>query len=659
MKGRFRGLRWVTVAALALPLLALLPATAANAVTGAVSTTDNPGWADTYDSYTNVACLNGKGVNCNIYEDKRDVWLSGLPVSASLGAGDYFFAVLSPGGQPNPNDCAPLKANNDPANLSDTTPCETTTTGAGDTWQDREFSVDGGGTITYSGPHDFDSTNNKIQAFPYDDTPNNGGVYILAVCAVPDNPTSPPGGPGVKPSDCKYDAFKVVESGGGGGGPEACAPTITKDAAGTNDREYTWSISKTASAPTTVTTDTGQSVTFHYAIKVTHDSGEVQNVKVTGGIQVFNCNTNEDGSTAPMDISGVTDALSGGATQDCDVTLPGGGTPTFPMTLTDAETDFAYECDLSDLPSSQLDNTATVTWDTQLITFSDNSTATLDGGSADFLFEKIKFTETALDDCVTVTDDKATADTSDDVTLGTVCVGDKNEVDNGDGTFSVSFPTYDLTFTGPAASTCVDHKNTASFTDNSDPVHNGSADATVTVCSFGPRFTPGYWKNHLGKSSNPNDCAGLALPSGTSCSSNGPWTKAWANTSQWKCLGGVDNCTGVTTSPGYTGFKVNSILLAAKVFSAMSCSFSGNAANQNQQAIGCLAGHLLAAKYNRNINGSNPCINSTITAADALLAGILYAGPTGNYKGISSATRASAISLKSALDAYNNGGGCH
>src|SRR5438105_3233929 len=58
------------------------------AVSGAVSTTDNPGFADPLGTqpYTDQACLNGKGINCNIYLDKRDVWLSGLPISASLGS---------------------------------------------------------------------------------------------------------------------------------------------------------------------------------------------------------------------------------------------------------------------------------------------------------------------------------------------------------------------------------------------------------------------------------------------------------------------------------------------------------------------------------------------------------------------------------------------
>ena len=67
------------------------------------------------------------------------------------------------------------------------------------------------GEITsYSGTHlfDTDETDNnekKIRAYPYANTTNPGGVYILAICHLGVNGTSYP----VDPRDCKYDAFKV------------------------------------------------------------------------------------------------------------------------------------------------------------------------------------------------------------------------------------------------------------------------------------------------------------------------------------------------------------------------------------------------------------------------------------------------------------------
>jgi hypothetical protein len=125
--------------------------------------------------------------NCNIYSAKKYVWLNGGPVSANLGLGEYFFAVLEPGGQPNPND-------NNAKNLSSSY----------DAYTNRTFQVTETG-ITYGGSHDFYEPGPSIRLFPYDDTSNNGGVYILAICSL-DN-----GGYPVDPKDCKYDAFKVKE----------------------------------------------------------------------------------------------------------------------------------------------------------------------------------------------------------------------------------------------------------------------------------------------------------------------------------------------------------------------------------------------------------------------------------------------------------------
>lgn len=91
----------------------------------------------------------------------------------------------------------------------------------------------------------------------------------------------------------------------------------------------------------------------------------------------------------------------------------------------------------------------------------------------------------------------------------------------------------------------------------------------------------------------------------------------------------------------------------------MNCSSS-----KPNDAIGCLAGHLLAAKLNV-ANGADSCIAPTITAADNLLKAIhltsgtpnpkAYSGPTGNYSKITTADRNLAITIKTALDRYDNG----
>lgn len=190
----------------------------ATSFTGAIYTATNPAFDDSPDLGTDHdLCHNAKdsapAIDCNIYMSKQFVWLSGGPVGKGLPDGTYVFAVLAPGQQQDPNDCTDK-------NLSDITPappCTTNNSGAGDTWQHRVFSVSSG-TITYPAAtyqngHTF--ANNMIRLMPYDDTPNSGGEYTLAVCQLPATPVGD-SGPGVVPSDCKYDNFKVIT-------PENCA----------------------------------------------------------------------------------------------------------------------------------------------------------------------------------------------------------------------------------------------------------------------------------------------------------------------------------------------------------------------------------------------------------------------------------------------------
>lgn len=148
-------------------------------------------------------CKNGNpGVNCNIYNGKEYVWLNGGPAANGLGPdGEYFFAVLEPGGQPNPNDAGPIPALGG-KNLSDDY----------DAYTNRTFTVTDGEVSAYGGTHDFDSGTPGapqldgqppfIRLAPYADTTNPGGVYIMAICSLAD-------GYPVDPRDCKYDAFKV------------------------------------------------------------------------------------------------------------------------------------------------------------------------------------------------------------------------------------------------------------------------------------------------------------------------------------------------------------------------------------------------------------------------------------------------------------------
>ena len=497
---------WSFAAAFIALMMLPLGAAANQPVSGAAFTTVN----ESVDGTGH--CKNGNpNVNCNIYDGKEFVWLNGGPSTAYVGDGDYFFAVLEPGGQggnDNPNDGTPK-------NLSDDH----------DAYTNRTFSVSSG-TVSYNGSHDFDS--NKIRLMPYDDTSNPGGVYILAICSLAD-------GYPVNPSDCKYDAFKIQE-----GEIEPGLPlTITKDADGAYKNMYTWTITKDVDK--TIVKQVGGSVTFNYTVSVTHDSGTISDVKVTGTISVFNPNVDDQNNTVPVSGVDVTDTLSDGTV--CDVTS---GTD---VTLTQFETHFAYSCDLTGLPQGQLDNTATVTWPEQ---FLDNG-ALLDPGSDDFTFSDISFTENAIDECANVTDTHAG-------TLGTVCVGDANPTEF----------TYSRTIAVQPG--CVSYDNTATFTTN-DTEATGSDSETVTVC--GPArtgaLTIGFWKTTNGQGLIKTYCQNPALANylkglggGSGPFSNAPTTS---------CNDLANYVSGILTSASAT--DMNKMLKAQMLGSALDVWFSG------------------------------------------------------------------------------------
>src|SRR4051794_5148303 len=413
-------------------LVILLSTTAASAgVTKAVSTTTNV----TAPS-GNGACLNGgpstatdDPTNCNIYSAKEDVWLSGLPTS--LKDGTYFLAVLDPGGQNDPNDGSPALLSTDSQAA-------------------RTFTLSNG-QITGASTHQV--FNNRVQLTPYADTPNPGGVYILAVCAYTGSP--------VDPSSCKFDAFKVQTS----NVPviNAAPLTIVKDANGAYDNTFGWTITK--SVDKTTVKQIGGSTTFNYAVTAGHDSGSISNVTVAGTITVFNPNH------GAVDGVEVTDVLSNGTV--CAVT---GGSN---ATVTNGDNEFAYSCDLASKPQLQLDNTASVTWPEQAV----SPDGPLIEGRADFTFSNVPFTENAIDECTNVNDSYA------GVLGNPVCVGDANPK---------SFA-YSRIIPVPVNG-CQSYDNTATFTTN-DTAATGSANQTVSVC--GPAatgaLTIGFWKNTNGQ----------------------------------------------------------------------------------------------------------------------------------------------------------------
>lgn len=151
----------------------------------------------TFDA-TQGGCLDSpNGINCNNYESKDDVYMSGGPVAGGLSDGSYYFTVCEPGFQ---NGCFIEGAE---GNLSDTTAGTTACdNGSGDDASNRTFTVGSHLVSSYTGTHGTGTSPNGqfiIQLMPYDDTCNEGGVYILAICAVG----------ATRPNACKYDAFRI------------------------------------------------------------------------------------------------------------------------------------------------------------------------------------------------------------------------------------------------------------------------------------------------------------------------------------------------------------------------------------------------------------------------------------------------------------------
>jgi hypothetical protein len=179
----YRKLGMIALTSVALALV--FPATASaqtEPLSGAIFTTD----------------VTGVPVNLNIYDAKEDVYLNGGPGinapdgAAGLPAGTYSFQVTSPSGKT-------LLSTDDVS-------C-------------RQFTVDASGRIQSVAPSgacahntgiDGEDLGITVQLFPFDDTPNNGGVYKVWVtptelldCDAPGNKHC------FVPADSKTDNFKV------------------------------------------------------------------------------------------------------------------------------------------------------------------------------------------------------------------------------------------------------------------------------------------------------------------------------------------------------------------------------------------------------------------------------------------------------------------
>ena len=108
--------------------------------------------------------MNLHQVNCNIYRRMSDVWLSGGPRGnqPALEDGNYFFAILQPGGQHDPRDftlnnlsdmCSADRKGNPSCPSTTARNTKAQEEASGDRWFERMFKVEGGqGQITAVGP---------------------------------------------------------------------------------------------------------------------------------------------------------------------------------------------------------------------------------------------------------------------------------------------------------------------------------------------------------------------------------------------------------------------------------------------------------------------------------------------------------------------------
>lgn len=472
-------------------VLAAPAAFAGSATFTGVSSTDDPSGSP-YGTH----CTHGNpAVNCNAYDGKLFVWLNGGPVSAAFGDGDFFFAVVAPSGQSDPNDGAAKLLSTDP-------------------YTDRSFSVTGG-VFSYTGTHDQvvdandpnDPSGTKVRIGlvgdpdeGYLDSPNGGGVYVLMICRMPDG-TQP-----VTSDNCKSDAFKVTESSNPGGGFKPL--TATKTVTPSHERKVSWGITKSAD-PTLIYSGTPQSSTYTVtATKTVLD----ERWGISGSITVSNANAD------PVQVDGVADNFltdSGLAGTTCTVAPSGGGSYTFPTSVTgNGSLSFDYSCTTTTQPDY-----ATNYVNTADVSYTDDQAQSQ--------------TATAISDSFTFPT-AATLESGSDPE--SVTVSDTNTATGSPGTGTVISDTTTFTYSRTFFNNlCQDYDNTASL--STGP----TADATVTFC--GPNaggLTQGWWQNKNGQQLLKNNI-------GSACTTLNGYVNGYTSPT------GLINVDGTTTKQYSTG----------------------------------------------------------------------------------------------------------
>jgi hypothetical protein len=559
-------MRWLSIRALAracglLALLAtaaafgsLMPASAL-AAGSAGYTTFNPAITD--GGFTG-GCVHGSEVNCNTYVSKADVYINGGPTGGNgLANGEYFFAVLAPGCQ-NGGFLEGANGNlSDETAGSEETGCSDAGEGGGDSVAQRTFTVTNGVISSYSGGHETGTAKNGntiISLAPYDDTPNPGGVYILAICPVGATTAAP----------CKFDAFKVKAA---GECTEDCSGQpliVTKTANAGFERSYEWTISKNVDK--TLVEQIGGTATFKYTVEASETGFKDGKWQATGTISVSNFNS------ASVQLSGITDVISSGGAADpnasCEVeTGTDEGSPVATNGAVSAESvaEFPYKCTYSAAPASEEEtNTVTAGWGEQTLS---NGALLAEGSEAfeiNFAFDNgNEGNPTTVDKEVTIKDSFAGE-------LGKLLATDEEP-------FASGVYHYERTVTVPTFN-CVEYTNTATI----EPTGQ-TAEKTVKVC--GPAktgaLTMGFWQNRNGQGIITGQAKTGTCPSATWLRKLNPFSD----------LGATSTCAQVATYV-YNAIKAasctsttktcNSMLKAQMLATALDVYFSDPALGGNK-----------------------------------------------------------------------------
>jgi hypothetical protein len=558
----------VSAALAPLAISALQPASALAAGNAAYTTFDPA----IEDGGSTGGCAHGSEVNCNSYVSKPDVYLNGGPTGGNgLADGEYFFAVLAPGCQ---NGGFLDGAN---GNLSDTTAgtsesgCSDTGSGGGDPVSNRTFSVSEGAISAYGGTHATGTAKNGneiISAFPYDDTPNPGGVYILAICPVGATSAAP----------CKFDAFKVK----GSGEPQPCQEanecpglTVVKDANPAFTREFNWSIEKGVDAcQVTLLNPNGCQTThaektLHYTVTVTKDEGTDGGWEVTGTITILNANEHE--TATGVSVSDVVTDPSNEQAGACDIEGSGEATYEVGSLAPEESLELPYVCTFASKPTYGHDytNTATVTWDPESV----HSASGSESFKVPFQFTtptSVVHDSVSLSDLYTITP-------SGSATL---------EGTPPSGTISSSH-TFEYAYVVKVPHDCVKLENTASFTvadEDNDADDTGSASLTAKVCrtpaSTGA-LTMGFWQNKNGQGIISGQAKSGTCPSATWLRQFHPFSDLAAGSTCSQVASYVYNVIKAATCTS-TAKTCNAMLKAQMLATALDVYFSDPALGGNK-----------------------------------------------------------------------------